>query len=286
MDMQGIIIGGKRFQFVKRSRRGDVSIYNSGELFARVGEQNVIEPMMTLHKKFVEFGFPVPEIVAQGEVDGKKYFLEKSLGEKFFSFLFEDDIKKYGVISPELFEKFISITEKFAWAQFQTKVSSANGLSLTDLIGPKDLAEELPEYGEKIMKLYGEALNKIKNLPLVLTHGDFCSHNLFPDGIIDFEKAYFAPVGYDIVTNIFQNKYFPTSREYEYFQYYVVSQEQENLYYERLDALYREAGLSEISKYREPFEFCRAVWHTARNNSSPNLQRWRYELFKKNYLNQ
>jgi hypothetical protein len=285
MDARDLTISGKLFQFVKRSRRGNVSIYKFGELFARVGEQNVIEPMIALHKKFVQFGFPVPEIVEQGEVDGKKYFLEKSLGEKFFSFLFADDIKKYGVISPELFEKFISITGKFAWAQFQTKVSSHKGLSITDLIGPKDLAEELPEFGGRIMKLYGEALGKIKTLPLVLTHGDFCSHNLFPAGIIDFEKAYFAPVGYDIVTNIFQNKYFPASREYEYFQYYVVSEEQENLYYERLDALYREAGLPEISKYKEPFEFCRAVWHTARNSKSPKLQKWRYEFFKKQYLN-
>lgn len=284
MSQSDILIGGKAFKLVRQSRRGEVTIYSSGDLYARVGERGVIDRMLALHKKFDSFGFPVAEIVGRGEISKGEYFLEKSLGEKCFSFLFQEDIERHGEISPELFEKFISITEKFARTQLRSKVSYSNGLSITELVRPEDLAEELPEFGGKILKLYDEAISAIKTFPLVLTHGDFCSHNLFPAGVIDFEKVYYAPAGYDIVTNIFQNKYFPASRQYEYYQLYVVTKEQENLYYRRLDALYREAGLPELSKYREHFEYCRAVWHTVRNQRAPKLQQWRYELFKKEYL--
>lgn len=284
MDPQEIIIDGKPFRLVKRSRRGEVFIYQSDDRFARVGERGVVEKMLALHKKFDTFGFPVPAVLSQGAIDTGAYYLEQSLGEKCFSFLFQDDIAKNGAISTELFEQYISITEKFVQAQLRSVTQDSRGLSLSDLIRPYDLAEELPEFGERIMKRYDEALSAIKVFPLVLTHGDFCSHNLFPAGVIDFEKAYYAPAGYDIVTNIFQNKYFPTSREYEYYQLYVVTPEQENLYYRRLDSLYREAGLPEVSKYRQHFEYCRAVWHTARNQRAPKIQQWRYEFFKKQYF--
>jgi len=281
-----INIDGKQFKFVKQTRRGGVAIYTSGNLYARVGERSVIERMAALHKKFDELGFPVPEIVGRGEISKGAYFLEKSLGEKCFSFLFQEDIEKRGKISPELFEKFLAVTEKFARTQLRSKVSNSNGLSITELVRPEDLAEELPEFGGKILKLFDEAVSAVKIFPLVLTHGDFCSHNLFSVGVIDFEKIYYAPAGYDIVTNIFQNKYFPASREYEYYRLYVVTKEQEDLYYQRFDALYHEAGLPELSKYREHFEYCRAVWHTARNQRAPKIQQWRYELFKKEYFRQ
>jgi|SRR3990167_6195978 len=284
MDLEEVIIDGKTFRQVKLSRRGQVAVYTSGELYARVGERGVIERMLTLHKKFEEFGFPVPEIVGQGTLSDKGYFLEKSLGEKCFSYLFQDDIEKHSAVLPELFDKFISVTEKFAKAQLRTAGSDGSGTSLDELIRPRDLVKELPEYAEKILKLYEKAVSALKIFPLVLTQGDFCSHNLFPAGVIDFEKAYYAPAGYDIVTNIFQNDYFPVSRKYEYYQFYSLTDEHKALYYKRLDALYREAGLPKLSKYREHFKYCRAVWHTARNSRVPKLQKWRYELFKKEYL--
>lgn len=284
MDTGTVVINGKIFRFVKRSRRGDVAVYTSGDLYARVGEREVVEGMLDLHKKFNVFSFPVPEIVGQGEIAGQGYFLEKSLGEKCFSFLFQDDIEKSGGVSPELFEKFISIAEKFARAQLRSALSGKDSFSITALVRPEDLAEELPEFGGKILKLYGEALEKVKIFPNVLTHGDFCSHNLFPSGVIDFEEVYYAPAGYDIVTNIFHNKYFPAGRDYEYYRLYKISGEQESLYYRRLDSLYLAHGLPELSKYRKHFEYLRAIWLTRRNGGAPKLQAWRYELFKSEYL--
>lgn len=323
MNLPEIVIDGKVFRQVKLSRRGEVAVYTNGELYARVGERGIIERMLALHKNFCEFGFPVPEIMGKGEIAGRGYFLEKSLGEKCFSYLFQDDIEKHGAVSPELFEKFISVTEKFAAAQLHSLVSNrtryknspllkgvpnsdlgrdlnppssetrtpplgkeefSETLSFTELIRPNDLAKELPEYGDKILKLYEESISALKVFPQVLTQGDFCSHNLFPAGVIDFEKAYCAPAGYDIVTNIFQNDYFPASREHEYYQLYSLTKEQKALYYKRLDALYAQANLPALSKYRKHFEYCRAAWHTARNSRMPKLQKWRYELFRKQYL--
>ena len=107
--------------------------------------------------------------------------------------------------------------------------------------------------------------------------------NLFLRGVIDFEQMYYAPIGYDLVSNIFSINYFPTSIEYEYYQWYAFTKEHEELYYRRLDALYVEAGLPSLSEYKTHFEYCRAVWATKMNFGAPKLREWRYEFFKKQY---
>ncbi len=325
-----ITIEGKSFHLVKHSKRSDVGVYSSGELFVRVGEMSVIDEMVKLHKKFDEFGFPVPEIVGRGEIAGQGYFLEKSFGEKCFSYLFKYDIEKHGQISPELFEKFVAVSEKFARAQIRsvwdssfikgrslrrnvgestrvcegegfqnppshqnepppfTKEEFSDTVSVAGLVRPEDLAGELPEHREKILKLFDESVKAMSRFPVVLTHGDFNPHNLFPDGVIDFEKPYHVSVGYDLVTNIFHANYFPRGDEYSYSKLYFFSQEHERLYYERIDAVFVEAGLPKLSDYKKHFEYCRAVWLTARNEATTEpgkkFQQWRYELFKKSYL--
>jgi len=118
----------------------------------------------------------------------------------------------------------------------------------------------------------------------VLTQGDFNPHNLFPEGVIDFEETYYGPAGYDLVTNIFSNTYFPETTGYEWIRLYSLTPEQKDIYYKRLDRIYTEAGLPAISDFCEHFEFLRAVWLTMRNHKTPKLQQWRYELFKKSYL--
>lgn len=283
-EAENIVIEGKAFRLVGKSRHGGVVVYTNGDLYARVGSPGRVARLAAVHKRFNALGFPAPEILGSGEIAAGAYLLEKSLGEKSFSFLFQDDIARTGAVSPDLFEKFLAVTERFARAELRSAATAPAGPPLAALIRPEDLARELPAYGPKILALYDEAAEAVKALPLVLSQGDFCTHNLFPDGVIDFEEAYALPFGYDLVTNIFQNRYFPESRAYEYYQLYRLSGAQEDFYYRRMDALFAAAGLPALSRYRRPFEYCRAVWHTARNESAPRLQAWRYELFKRDYL--
>ncbi len=284
MDSETVVINGEIFKFVKRSRRGEVAVYTSGELYARVGEKSVIENMLALHQKFDGFGFPVAKIMGVGENDPAAYFLEESFGDKCFSFLFKDDFEKQGRVSEELFEKLISVAEKFARAQLRSAISEQVGDSFAKLVGPNDLHEELPEFSEKISTRYHEAVSTLKVFPSVLTHGDFNPHNLFPGGVIDFEETYYGPAGYDLVTNIFSNSYFPETPGYGWIRLYSLTPEQKNLYYTRLDKVYTEAGLPKISEYREHFEFLRAIWLVRGNHQAPKLQAWRYDLFKKAYF--
>lgn len=284
MDYPDILINGKTFHFVKRSRRGSVVIYTSGELVVRVGEPAVVQEMVALHRRFESFGFPVPTFVEQGQIAEGAYYLEHSLGDKHFSELFRNTENPYGAIPPELFEQFISITETFMRAQIRSVVPQKDTSIFEKLIGPQDLAAELPDHAPKIISLYEKAITAVQEMPFVLTHGDFNPHNLFPAGVIDLESVYYAPFGYDIVTNIFSITYFPKEQGYEYHQWYCFSKEQEILYYARIDALCRELGVPEISKNREHFELLRAIWLTARNHKAPKFQQWRYELFKRQYL--
>ncbi|MES2087993.1 MAG: aminoglycoside phosphotransferase family protein [Patescibacteria group bacterium] len=279
-----IIIDGKKFKIVRQSRRGEVTVYTSGKFYARVGKPEVVAAMLSLHKKFDSFGFPVAPTVGSGEFESQAYFIEESLGDECFSFLFKHDFDKDGVISPELFERFISVSEKFARAQLRSATVDMTDVSFTKLVGPDDLKDELPEFSQRISERYQQALTGLKVFPQVLTQGDFNPHNIFPKGVIDFEETYYGPAGYDLVTNIFSNEYFPSVTGYEYIRLSSFTDEQKALYYKRLDAIYIAAGLPKISDYLQHFEFLRAIWLVKRNHRMPKLQQWRYELFKKNYL--
>ena len=52
-----------------------VSIYKGSGEFLRIGPKDVITPELNLHKKLLDYGFPIPAIIAEGEKDGTHIIL-------------------------------------------------------------------------------------------------------------------------------------------------------------------------------------------------------------------
>lgn len=206
------------------------------------------------------------------------------MGIRTWGALFANDVKKEGVITAEQFEAFILITEQFARAQLTTSNDAQNYLEFAEGVLLEELSEELPEHAEGLRIRFQEVQERTKQLPFVVTHGDFNPNNLYSKGVIDLEDSFHAPYGYDLVSAVSHINYFPDSKDYEFYAKYRFTYEQEQKYFERMDAISIEAGLPPLSQFKEDFEFCRAVWLAAKLNHIPKLQKFRYDLLISKFL--
>ena len=279
-----ILLNGKTFTLVAVQREGESAIYKSGEEYARIGRRDRILKDLDLHRRMIAYGFPVAEVREEGEHEGAYYFIESSLGERHFGDLFAEDVGMHGKIADHTFAQFIAISEKFAQAQLKSAVEAKSFDEFAKGVHLDILQQELPEEAEKIQSYFDRVEERIGVFPFVITHGDFNPRNLYPKGVIDLEDSFPGPAGYDLVTNLFHARYMPDSPGYEYFRKYSFTEEQKQAYFGGMDSIYAQNGLPKLSDYFEDFGFCRAVWQTVRMQKWPKLQKFRYDLFRKDYL--
>lgn len=87
-NLPQIALGDKQYQHIKTREYTPVSVYKGAGEFLRIGPEGLIVPELNLHKKLLGYGFPVPGIVAEGEKDGKTYYIEQSLGDELLGDIF------------------------------------------------------------------------------------------------------------------------------------------------------------------------------------------------------
>ncbi len=276
-----LTINGKVFEHVKTRAYAPVSIFKSGDLFLRKGPKKLLEEEIAFHRTLLEYDFPIPRILEEGDLEGEYYYIETSLGEKHFGEIFIEDTKNHGGISKNHFGNFLEVAEKFAKAQLATRNERRNEESFYSGLGLEFNIEELPELKEDTLRAFDKVKEKSKSLPYVLTHGDFNPYNILERGVIDFGSSFHAPAGYDIVTNIYHIYNFPEKDGYEMKRCFDFSEQQKETYLEKMNVIYREAGLPEPTDFADDFIFCRTIWATVRNEKIPKIQKWRYDRFGK-----
>lgn len=281
---KSIELEGTTFEFVKSQRDGNSSVYKGPDSYLRIGSADKIHSDLALHKRMESAGFPVAKLIDEGELDGKAYFIESSVGEKTLSNTFAEETETTGAISQESFNQFLNIADQFARAQLRTKTSDRNFEEFADGIHLDSLCQELPQYAEKIQIRFREIQERTAGLPFVISHGDFNPHNLYAGGAIDLEDSYHAPFGHDLIGGIVSIDYFPDSEEFEYFARYRFSEEQKAKYLEFLDGICDEQSLPKLSDFQSDFEFTRAVWLLVSMHKWPKLQKFRYDKFTEKFL--
>ena len=280
-----LTIGGKEYVFVKQRRKAPMAVYKYGSTFLRIGEKKAIQKELVERDKLKEYGFPIPRRFRDGTMGELAYYTEKSIGNENFTEIFIKDIEKQGTIDEKSFQQFMAITKEFAEAQLKTIDPKANIKEFFQNISVKDIAQDFnAEEVKKIEKLLVEASERLSVFPFVLTHGDFNSHNLYRQGVIDFEGTFYAPAGYDIVTNIFNPEFFPLIGDYEILNPYRFSSEQKKQYFDFFDKFYLERGIPRLSDYVKYFEFFRATWLTANKSHIPKTHQFRKNLYRKYFL--
>jgi len=78
--------------------------------------------------------------------------------------------------------------------------------------------------------------------------------------------------------------YYPDSADFEFFAKYRFSEEQKHQYIEVLDHICAETNIPPLSKFKNEFEFSRAVWLLIWMHKWPKLQKFRYDLFIERFL--
>ncbi len=281
---ESIELQGTVFEFVKGQRDGNSAVYKGLGSYLRIGSAEKIHSDLSLHKRMESAGFPVAKLLTEGELNGKAYFIESSVGEKTLSATFAEETETTGTISEESFDQFLNITNQFARAQLRTQIPERDFEGFADGIHLDILCQELPEYAEKIQARFKEMQKRTAELPFVISHGDFNPHNLYPGGAIDLEDSYHAPFGHDLIGGIVSIDYFPDSQEFEYFAKYRFSEEQKQEYLALLDGICDEQSLPRLSRFQSDFEFTRAVWLLVRMHKWPKIQRFRYDKFIEKFL--
>jgi hypothetical protein len=94
-----IVFGGVAFEFVKSQRDGNSAVYKGPESYLCIGTPEKIKSDLALHKRMESAGFPVARLIAEGDLDGKAYFIESSVGEKTLSQMFAEETEAAGSIS-------------------------------------------------------------------------------------------------------------------------------------------------------------------------------------------
>ncbi|MEI8096912.1 MAG: phosphotransferase [Candidatus Moraniibacteriota bacterium] len=278
---KNISIEGKSYSFVKTRAYQPVSVYQCENEFLRIGPKNILSKEIALSRKLLEFDFPIPQILSEGEKDDQYYFTETSLGDTLFGDIFWKDARENGFVSDENFQKLLVLIEKFTRAQLKTAEPGDTFESFYFGIHMEHIIEELPYLEEKLIAGFEKLKKRTSSLPVVMTHGDFNPYNFFEAGVIDFESMFEAPVGYDIICALYHTFLFPNGTDFESTRRYEFSEDQIDKYFALVDKIYVENNLPKVSDFSADFIFSRMIWSAVRMQRMPKVQKWRYEKLEK-----
>ena len=274
-----LIIDGNIYTFVKERNQMPVSIYKGQGYYLRIGPKEFIEQEIAYHKNLQRFDFPIPSIITEGQYKGLEYFIETSLGEEHLGQIFTKNADHNAEVPKNDFKMALPVFLKFTQAQLKTVTTTPfDSVAFREFIKLENIIEELPQLAELTEKAMTKAESRISSLPAVLTHGDFNPYNIFETGVIDWERGSYAPLGYDLCTNVIQSMFFPVSGDYEFKTGYRLTKEQIVQYWEEVDRLCADKVGTDISLYANDFIFCREVWSVVRMERWPKIQSWRYTL--------
>ena len=280
---ESLTIDGVSYTLVGVQREGISAVYRGPDRYLRLGETHKMERDLMFHKRMESAGFPVAKLLEEGEYEGRKYFVEASLGEKRLGITFGEDYGATGAIEAEHFNQMMEVVETHVRAQFSAQVpvhwaEFALGIHLDFLL------KELPESAAVISAKFEAVQSKLSTFPFVVTHGDFNPQNMYANGVIDLEDSFVAPAAYDAITAIVHIDSFPDTDQYEYFARYRFSPAQVASYLQRIDSLFNAQNLPSPSAFKDEFAFCRLVWSAVRMHKWPKIQQWRYDLLMDRFL--
>lgn len=268
-----IIFKDRSFVLVKE-RRNKTRVYRADDetCYLRIGPAQEIQQELGFHKRLLERAYPVPELLEVSEGDlGEEYYLESSVGTEKFGLIFGRECTANGSIDSASFSQFLKIVERFLKAQRNDVCDNQNWETVFIGTHFDFLLEEMPDEQTTIMQVWKKIMNDLREVPFVLCHGDFNAFNVLPGGVIDFETPFDGPLGYDLVSAVTSNSWFPRKGDYEMFAAYFSTDQQIQKMWELAP---------ETVKNFDALFMLRSTWAVVRMQKFPKLQAWRYTLFR------
>ncbi len=279
-----IFLDGKRFIYIKdRLAGGSVFVSQDRSEYLRTSTKEEIEGEVNLTKDLYNRKFPVPLILKTGILEnGINYYIEKSIGDRVFGDIFKEETRSFNYVNDESFNMFIEIIKKYCEVQFNKKNFVPHNInSLDEVISISNVMKNNePSYKikESFIRAYEKAKQRVMSLPWGYIQPDLNAFNILPNGIIDFELSGFGPVGYDVLTNIYFNRMWPSEKIA-----YIFTDNQIIKYIKEVDKIAIKKGLPLISQYIDDFLVLKTIWGTAKdkeseNNPQSNLDFWNWRV--------
>jgi hypothetical protein len=269
-----LTIDGQSFQLLG-TQRGGAAVYRGERDYLRLGETQSIERDLALHRLMEKSKYPVPQILAEGELGNRKYFIESAAGARSFRAVFEEDMDSARMVTGIHFDQFLEVVKKLYAAQKKKSDGTWDKDEFADGIRLPMLLAELPSHANVIRQRFNDTADRLARLPKTLTHGDCNPANMYEGGIIDLEDSFYGPLGYDMVSALRSIEWSPEIRSYEFYAQYRFSDAQKAAYLK---------AFRTIAPHAEDLAFCRAVWLCTGMHEWPRIQQWRYEKFISTYL--
>ena len=271
----------QQFTLIKKRYYDDVYIYKGENEILRIGPKSILEKEIEFQKYLIENEFPVAKIYEEGVFGEFLYFFtEELLGEKPLVDLFVEDCEKLGDVSSLNFEKFLTVTEKYLRAKFNTVKKGLDPDDVRKAMHISVAGEAFPDLKEKLERFFEKFLLKFKDHPVTIEHNDLNAYNILEKGIIDFEGAYFGPFGYDICVNGLHQFGWSKTKSERLIKYHL-TQEQIDTYFSRMDMVCSENNFPKLSLYASDFYIGRMTYHLTRMQDFPIIRALRYEKLNK-----
>lgn len=193
----------------------------------KVGDRKSIEQEVHMYDTIQDFGFPLPKLLEYTiEEDDFCFMKEESLEGNLFADVFTKDCESLWIIDKNHFDSFCLYQKNHLYFQLQTQDKSI-AHTLFDKF--QDLYEE-GQIAHDIIDTLKDKITKITaKLPVVRNHGDHNPYNIFTDGLIDLEDSFDGPLGYDTISALTQNYWFPVDG-WELNQQHAFTEDQINRY--------------------------------------------------------
>lgn len=267
MKEKPLEIHGEKWAYVKDRLLDRGQVYRSfdNSQYLRIGTISGINAEAAFVRNLHQRGFPVPEVLGQGEINGLGYYIERSIGKVSFGERFQNEYTSRGKVNDTTFTAYCDMMCQFLAAQ----LDSANYIKGTSEVRKgihlANVLEENPDINTNQIELCVKKIeDKLQVLPLTLTHGDFSPFNMFEEGIIDFEYRFIAPVGYDVLTGATLQRFWnytgtdgKTQLEFD------LNAEQIAHYLDKVDAEAERQGIKDLSRFTDEFVLLKAIWSLA-----------------------
>lgn len=242
--------------------RGQVFRLADGSQYLRTGNQAQIAEEAAFARHVQASGFPVPEVLEEGTLpDGTAYYTEKSLGGETFGVQFYHEHKQHKQVSDETFNRYIATSVRFLRAQLDPQNHLKGPSELREGSNIENVLEENPDIDSgRLEAAFRKTTIRLGRLPLVLSHGDFGPFNILANGVIDFEHKFTAPVGFDVLTNVFAGRFWNFEKNGQHMLAFDFSEEQIARYLSAIDEAATALDVEQLSQYTDDMLLLKAIW--------------------------
>lgn len=283
MEEETLTLNGELFFFIKHRRRGGAVYRNAlGTHYARVGEKDENRKEASLLRELHTRGFPTPEVLYEAVLDDtRSFFIESAVGIETYGKRFEQETTLHNTISDATFAAFLETLGQYATAQYKkenwfvgTPTDVEHTIDLDNVLrNTPPSSDEASHFFEALTRIQ----ERVRDLPFCFSQSDLNAYNILEGGVIDFEHACRAPLGFDTVTSIFAPDFWPPiSRRFTF------SEKQVHAGLKVLARVGEKNQVPSLHNFRDEFLVLKAIRATAKSKESeehpacnPSFWQWR-----------